>query len=89
MLNRRQFIRHRTLKGGHLSYDENTCTVECLIRNLSECGAGLRVADSGVLPSELILSFDDGRAARPGFVRWRRGNILGIEFTASLSEKSH
>ena len=81
MQNRRQFARHRTLKGGLLTYDENSQRTECLIRDLSEGGARLQVLDRRHVPSELTLSFDDGRASRPCFVKWRRGDVLGIEFT--------
>jgi PilZ domain len=78
---RRKFVRRLTLKGGRLAYDCGSQTTDCLIRDLSEGGARIQVADVHCIPSELLLSFDDGRGSRSCFVRWRRGNALGIEFT--------
>lgn len=81
MQDRRKFVRHRTLKSGRLAYDEGSRTTECLIRDLSEGGARIQVADIRRIPSELVLSFGDGSRSRSCFVRWRRGDALGIEFT--------
>jgi len=81
MQDRRKFVRRRTLKGGRLAYDNGSQTTDCLIRDLSEGGAKIQVADVHRIPSELVLSFGDGRGSRPCFVRWRRGDALGIEFT--------
>ncbi len=81
MGNRRHDVRHRTLKGGRLTYDENSRSAECLLRDLSEIGARVQVVDARRIPSDITLSFDDGKAPRPGFVKWRRGTVLGIEFT--------
>jgi hypothetical protein len=81
MENRRYHVRRRTLKGGRLTYDDNTRSAECLIRDLSDIGARVQVADVRSIPSDLTLSFDDGKASRRGFVKWRRGAMLGIAFT--------
>ena len=79
MQNRRRFVRHRTLKGGAL-FDERSERTECLIRDLSEGGANVEIAAGRHVPSELILSFNDGQGSRHCFVKWRRGNSLGMEF---------
>jgi hypothetical protein len=79
MQNRRRFVRHRTLKGGCL-YDEKSARTECLIPDLSDGGARVEVPEGRHVPSELLLAFDDGRASRHCFVKWRRGNSLGMEF---------
>jgi hypothetical protein len=81
MENRRYHVRRRTLKGGRLSYDANARSAACLIRDLSDIGARVEVADTRRIPSDLTLCFDDGKAARQGFVKWRRGTTLGIAFT--------
>jgi hypothetical protein len=81
MENRRHFVRHRTLKGGHLVYDEAAQSADCLIRDLSDQGARIEVADNRWVPSEVVLYFDDGRPSHRCFVRWRRGSVLGIQFT--------
>jgi len=87
MENRRHFVRHRTLKGGRLVYDEAAQSAECSIRDLSEQGARVEVTDNQRVPSEVVLCFDDGRPFRQCFVRWRRGGVLGMQFTdAKLPE---
>jgi len=86
MTNRRRLVRHRVVKPGLLAYDQGAQTVECLIRDLSERGARIQVANAEELPAELALSFDDGGAPRPCLVRWRKNNAIGIEFTDAASE---
>ena len=81
LTNRRGLVRHRVLKGGLLAYDHGAHTVKCLVRDLSERGARVQVANAEDLPSELVLSFDEGGAPRLGLVRWRQSNAIGIEFT--------
>src|SRR5882672_9282724 len=78
MEERRRFPRHRTLKGGQIHF--NGHSVECLIRDLSEGGAGLRVANTRGIPSEIDLTFDDGHTALGSFVKWRSDFALGVEF---------
>ena len=56
MENRRHHVRRRTLKGGHLTYDDNAHSAECLIRDLSEIGARVQVADVRSIPSDLTLT---------------------------------
>ena len=81
MQDRRKLVRRRTLRGGRLAYDDGAQTAECLIRDLSETGARVRVADIRRFPSELVLSFDGRPGSRSCFVKWRRGDALGLVFT--------
>jgi two-component system chemotaxis response regulator CheY len=78
--NRRRLVRHRVLKGGQLTHDNGARIVECLVRDLSDSGARIEVANAQDIPTELVLSFDDGAASRRCLVRWRRHNDLGVEF---------
>jgi two-component system chemotaxis response regulator CheY len=78
--NRRRHVRHRVVKGGQLVYAHGASTVECLVRDLSESGARIQVANAQDIPAEIVLSFDDGRGSRPCVVKWRRNNELGVEF---------
>ena len=79
--NRRRRVRHRVLKGGKLTYDNGSHIVACLVRDFSEGGARIEAANAQTIPTELVLSFDDGAAPRRCLVRWRRHNDLGVEFT--------
>ena len=76
-------VRRRTLKGGRLSFDDGLGNTECVIRNLSPGGARIQVANIRSVPSEFVLTFDADGSSRPCFVRWRRGDSLGVEFIAA------
>jgi hypothetical protein len=76
-------VRRRTLKGGRLTYDGGERNTECVIRNLSDGGARIQVADIRKVPSEFVLTFDADGSQRNCFVRWRRGDSLGVEFIAA------
>jgi two-component system, chemotaxis family, chemotaxis protein CheY len=84
--NRRRHVRRRVVKGGQLVYAHGASTTECLIRDLSESGARIQVANAQDIPAEIVLSFDDGRASRPCMVKWRRNNELGVEFGDTADE---
>jgi two-component system chemotaxis response regulator CheY len=79
--NRRRHVRHRVVKGGQLAYGKGAHAVDCVIRDLSESGARIQVANAQDIPAEFVLSFDDGGTSRPCVARWRRSHDLGVEFT--------
>ena len=76
---RRGALRHRTLKGGLIHFNHGRSTISCLVRNLSEHGAMLKVESVIGIPDEIILGLEDG-AKKPARVVWRRANELGITF---------
>ncbi len=77
---RRKFVRHRTLKGGRVCFNNGSTFMDCLIRDISERGAKLCLPSVAGIPSEFVLAFDDGRPSRQCFAKWRRPNALGVEF---------
>ena len=83
MENRRKFVRRRMFKGGCLTFGEHAHSAGCLIRDLSDGGARVTLTDGRRIPSEVVLSFDDGRPARHCFVKWRRDGLLGMQFIDS------
>lgn len=76
---RRGAQRHRTLKGGLIHFNDGRSTVTCLVRNLSEHGALLKVESIIGIPDQIILGLEHG-ARMPAKVVWRRANELGITF---------
>ena len=52
----------------------------CIVRDLSNHGACLRVINPADLPQEFDLSFDTGRTVRKCRVAWRRASEVGISF---------
>ena len=73
--------RHRTLKGGKISYANETCVVDCVIRNLSPTGASLVVPMTVGIPSSFTLVDAHGGTRHPAEVVWRRGDRIGVHFT--------
>jgi hypothetical protein len=57
-------------------------SVDCGIRNLSENGAQVRVPPQQPLPSELTLLHISEGLAFDASITWRRGDLIGLRFTA-------
>jgi hypothetical protein len=74
-LDRRRSIRRHVFKGANIHW-RKWLTIHCVVRNLSEGGACLEVAD--LVPDSFVLVLDDVR--RTCRVVWRHANRVGIEF---------
>jgi hypothetical protein len=71
---RREVLGPALLKGPELR-------TNCIIRDLSARGARLEVPHSIPLPSEFNLLFLKANTSRHVRLRWRRGDLAGVEFT--------
>jgi hypothetical protein len=71
--------RHRTLKGGKITYANDTCVIDCVIRNLSLTGACLVVPMTIGIPRSFTL-YVHGGAHHPTGVVWRKGDRVGVRF---------
>jgi len=72
--------RHRTLKPGLIVFNDGYSTIECMVRNLSEGGAQLKVESTIGIPDTFGLKLKDGGIAAAK-IAWKRGNTIGITFT--------
>lgn len=79
MATRRQFARVRTLKRGQIIYKRSSCTIDCLVLNISDGGAALQPADFVELPETFLLKLEHGPTHRCE-VCWRHGNKMGVRF---------
>jgi PilZ domain-containing protein len=70
--------RHRTFKGGTISFDRGI--VECTIRNLSETGALLEVGNSIGIPDQFILIIKPETLRRSCEVAWRSEKNIDVKF---------
>ncbi len=52
----------------------------CLVRDVTNVGAGIRTQDLPLLPLHFELSFDNFRSARKCRLIWREGDYIGIAF---------
>ena len=55
MIERRQESRQRSLLSGRVVFDDNICSMDCTVRNLSPHGALIVMSDSYRLPREFDL----------------------------------
>jgi len=79
----RRARRHRALLGGKLAFGEGYFTVDCIVRDLSELGARVKVTDGQLLPPQLyFLELRSGEVHEARVV-WRRHREIGLEFTAA------
>lgn len=80
--------RRRTLLRGRIVWGHHaTISVDCTIRDLSETGAQLRVPATQALPTTFTLIHILDGVAYEASVAWRRGDQVGVKFTASHNLK--
>lgn len=73
--------RRRVLKAGIVAYNNRHCTLPCVVRDLSETGARLRMDGSLLAPDTFDLIIDLDGFDAPCEVIWRQGSDLGVRFT--------
>ncbi len=58
----------------------STEMVDCMVRDLTDLGAGLQISDSDDIPDRFELVFDSARFRRMCEVRWRGPDRMGVAF---------
>ena len=76
---RRQTARHKTMISGKLVFNDMASMIDCIVRDLSDTGARIKLAAPAQLPPVFILRFNDGHHHRCK-VRRRSALELGVEF---------
>jgi len=79
----RRTRRPRVLLTGQLVFGENALTVGCVIRDLTENGARLKLSGPAVLPAQLTLIEMATGKAHACEVSWRRLPEIGVRFVSS------
>ena len=80
MLDRRKERRGRTYLGSQVAFNNRWCTIDCLVRNMSESGAKLEFPHPVLLPSELDLIIPLKGNSRRVHVVWKQARALGVSF---------
>jgi CheY-like chemotaxis protein len=77
---RRDTRRTRMLKGGYIAFSARHATIPCVVRDISDTGAKLQVAQSSAVPDtfELIVELDGLEV--PCLVVRRKMNEVGVTF---------
>lgn len=71
--------RTRVLRTGRILL-EGGGTLDCVIRDISENGARLKLADAAPTPERFELLFVTMGTAHPVERRWQKGVDLGVQF---------
>lgn len=71
--------RQRTLKTGMIVFNGGRSTIECVVRNLSEGGAQLKVVSILGIPETFLLRLAD-KSTRNCAIAWKRADVLGVKF---------
>jgi len=79
MVERRTAPRHRTFKGGSISF-AGAGGIECVVRNLSAAGACLEVASPIGIPDEFDLIIRPEYQRRRCHLVWRKAQRIGVRF---------
>jgi hypothetical protein len=88
MQNLRRVKRTQMLKAGRIVTADSTATIDCMVCDLNNLGAGLRVSPDDSIPDFFELIFDSRLFSRSCQVRWKHGERLGVEFNPSQQQSS-
>jgi hypothetical protein len=83
MLDTRRSARSPAYLGGKIIYNNDLWSEECVVRNVSQGGALLRVTDPRTLPDRFKLAVTKHNVEHNARVRWRCHNALGVVFETS------
>ncbi len=75
----RREARQRVLKRASIAFNGRKAVIDCTVRNLSSCGACLKVESPVGIPDsfDLVLGHQPVRNCR---VAWRKATQIGVEF---------
>jgi hypothetical protein len=79
MRERRKIARTRVLKGAKFLLGKSSVR-DCVVRDLTNAGAGVEVPNTIDLPEALDLTFNGSRTSRRCRLVWRKLSKTGVEF---------
>ncbi len=72
--------RQRTLRSGKIIYNNQTCIMDCQIRDVSEGGCRIRVGNTASLPRHFDIQISGMKERQLCEVKWRSPQEIGVEF---------
>jgi PilZ domain len=72
--------RQRVLKAGKIAFHDDRADLDCVVRDLSETGAGLIVDDASAIPECFNLTIQSNSITRSCRIVWRAENRIGVSF---------
>ena len=79
MQERRERPRSRVLKSAKFVLSKSS-VFDCVVRDLTNVGAGIEIPNAVDLPEVLGMTFDGGRSIRPCRIVWRTFFRTGVKF---------
>ena len=76
---KRRQQRDRVLRHARIIYSASSCTMDCIVMDLSENGARIKPSDMLLCPEEFTLRVPFG-TSRDCEVVWRRNTEVGVRF---------
>lgn len=86
MQERRQVARTRSLRHGQILLNDRHSVIDCVIRNLSNSGACLEVANVIGIPPAFDLQIDRETTSRQCVAIWYGDNRIGVEFRQRMQQ---
>lgn len=83
---KRRAPRKRVLKGATIAFNNRSSTLSCMVRDISETGARLRISQGQAVPARFDLLIEVDGLEAPCTVAWRRGEDIGVTFDAPPSK---
>lgn len=77
----RAAARRRLFKAGTIAV--GTSQIDCIVKNLSEVGAGLETTTPLYIPDQFTLLIPSDRLERNCRVVWRKNRRIGVAFDAA------
>lgn len=81
MSDQRRVKRTQMLKPGKIVTADSVAAINCVVCDLTNFGAGLRISPGSFVPDCFELIFDSRLFSRACQVRWRHDDRLGVEFS--------
>lgn len=85
MDDKRETPRRKSYLVGKIVYGNETYTMDCTIRDLSETGAKVKVLDPFSVPNNAIFLDPKKFVAYESTVKWRKGTEMGLSFDREIS----
>ncbi|HTV70114.1 MAG TPA: PilZ domain-containing protein [Rhizobiaceae bacterium] len=77
---RRSGVRRRVLKGAVMIFNKGYSTFECVVRNESDGGARLSLAETFALPKTFTLTIMAEEEGRVVDIVWRSASEIGVRY---------
>ncbi len=82
---KRKAPRRRVLKQGKIVFADGQRVLDCTIRDFSDTGARLLIANTVGLPDTFHLYEKSSGMLYPAAIAWRQANSVGVAFKGSAS----